>query len=48
MTDWFREPEPEPDGWTRGEWLAVLVLNALVLVMVVVVWVLESLYVNRG
>ena len=44
MTDWWHDPDP--DGWTRGEWLAVLGLNALLLVVVAVVWVLESLFVR--
>ena len=45
MTDdwWHDEPEPE-DGWTNGEWLAVLFLPLLVAVLVPVVWVLEKLY----
>jgi hypothetical protein len=42
--DWWHEPEPEPDGWTRGEWLAVLVLPFCVGVVCVVVWVVETLY----
>ena len=41
---WFREPEPEPDGWTNGEWVAVLVGNALVVILVVAVYVLETLF----
>ena len=40
MTDWFREPE---DGWTRGEWLAVLVLPLVALVALVFVRVLQEL-----
>ena len=44
MTDWFREPEPEPDGWaTHGEWLAVLGVPALVLLWTAFAMVLDAM-----
>ena len=41
--DWWRDPEPEPDGWTRGELLLCLLLPVGSLVAVVIVWWLETL-----
>ena len=43
MTDWWHDPDPKPDGWTRGEWLAVLVLPLVALVALVFVRVLQEL-----
>jgi len=43
--DW-QEPDPEPDTWTNGDWLAVLI-PVVVLVLVPVVWVLETLFARK-
>ncbi len=45
MTNWWHDPEPEPDGWTRGEILLyALLVPAGALVAVVVVWWLETMF----
>ena len=44
VTDWWHDPGPEPDGWRRGEWLAVLAPFVGAAVLTVVVWWLEGKY----
>ena len=43
MTDWWHDPEPEPDSWTRGEWMAVLGVPALVLLWTAFAMVLDAM-----